>query len=181
MDLEHYVKQHLSSALNNIIESDRADELPNLTIYEKAIIFAYTDVNGEQHQILNEKLRASKGADVSDFGHHLEATLAKLEDYEDLVFRGVDKDYCDVQKYIKAKNTKTSVTEYQFLSASKFQIIAQGFGHVLFRIYAKRAKDIEKVSKFVREKEVIFQKCTSFKVMYVTDNGFSTIITLKEI
>ena len=73
------------------------------------------------------------------------------------------------------------MTEYQFLSASKFQIIAQGFGHVLFRIYAKRAKDIEKVSKFVREKEVIFQKCTSFKVMYVTDNGFSTIITLKEI
>ena len=37
MDLEHYVKQHLSRALNNIIESDRADELPNLTIYEKLL------------------------------------------------------------------------------------------------------------------------------------------------
>ena len=181
MDLAQYVKQHLSRALNSIIESDRVNELPNLTIYEKALIFAYTNVHGSHHQILNERLRASKGTDVSDFGHFLEATLAKLDDYEDLVFRGVDRAYCDVQKYIEAKETKTRVTEYQFLSASKFQIIAQGFGHVLFRIYGKRAKNIENVSKFVREKEVLFQKCTSFKVMYVTDNGFSTIITLKEV
>lgn len=181
MDLEQYVKQHLLRALNRITESDRVNELPNLTIYEKAIIFAYTDINGNHHQILNERLRASKGTDVSDFGYFLEATLAKLDDYEDLVFRGVDKAYCDVQKYIKAKETKSRVTEYQFLSASKFQIIAQGFGHILFRIYSKRAKNIEKVSKFVREKEVLFQRGASFKVIYVTDNGFSTIITLKEI
>ena len=122
MDLEQYVEQHLPMALNRIIESDRVNELPNLTIYEKAIIFAYTDVHGSHHQILNERLRASKGTDVSDFGHLLEATLAKLDDYEDLVFRGVDRAYCDVQRYIKAKETKTRVIEYQFLSASKFQI-----------------------------------------------------------
>ena len=181
MDLEHYVKQHLSSALNNIIESDRADELPNLTIYEKAIIFAYTDVNGEQHQILNEKLRASKGADVSDFGHHLEATLAKLDVYKELVFRGAPDTYCDVERYKKANRDKTPVIEYHFLSASKLQIIAQGFGNILFRIYAKSAREIEKVSKHGKEKELLFPKCTSFKVVYVTNNGFSTIITLKEI
>ena len=36
MDLEQYVKQHLPRALKSIIESDRVNELPNLTIYEKS-------------------------------------------------------------------------------------------------------------------------------------------------
>ena len=42
MELEEYVKQNLANALNCIIQSERVHELPNLTIYEKAIIFAYT-------------------------------------------------------------------------------------------------------------------------------------------
>ena len=181
MDLEQYVKQHLTRALNSIIESDRVNELPNLTIYEKAIIFAYTDATINQHQALNEQLWVSQGKDVSDFGHHLEATLAKLDVYKGLVFRGASDTYCDVRRYEKANKDKMPVIEYHFLSASKIQITAQGFGNILFRIYAKSARDIEKVSKHGREKEVLFPKCTSFKVVYVTNNGFSTIITLKEI
>lgn len=36
MELEEYVKQHLPSALNSIIESKRVHELPNLSIYENS-------------------------------------------------------------------------------------------------------------------------------------------------
>jgi hypothetical protein len=54
MELEEYVKQHLPTALNSIIQSERVHELSNLSIYEKAIIFAYTDALGKHHQALNE-------------------------------------------------------------------------------------------------------------------------------
>lgn len=182
MELEAYVKQHLPTALNSIIQSYRAHELPNLTIYEKAIIFAYTDMHSNQHQVLNELLLASHGTEISEFGLFLEAALDKLEPFNNLmVFRGAQESYCDVKKYIKAYDNKTIVTEYAFLSASKFQIVAQGFGRILFRIYGKNGKSVEKVSKFEREKEVLFKRNTSFKVVNVSNNGFSTIITLKEI
>lgn len=182
MELEAYVKQYLPTALNSIIQSYRAHELPNLTIYEKAIIFAYTDIQSNQHQALNELLLASHGTKISEFGLFLEASLDKLEPFNNLmVFRGAQEAYYDVKKYINAYENKTIVTEYAFLSASKFQIVAQGFGRILFRIYGRNGKSIEKVSKFEREKEVLFKRNTSFKVVNVSNNGFSTIITLKEI
>jgi ADP-ribosyltransferase exoenzyme len=98
-----------------------------------------------------------------------------------MVFRGVQQSYCDVERYIEAHENKTIITEYSFISASKIQAIAQGFGRILFRIYSKNAKVIEKVSKFGREQEVLFKRGSSFKVVRVTDNSFFTIITLKEI
>lgn len=180
-ELEEYVKQYLPIALKSIIETSKINELPNLTIYEKAIIFAYTDATINQHQKLNEQLWASEGEEMSDFGYYLERTLSKLDAYKGLVFRGARSTYCDVERYKKASKDKTFVTEYHFLSASKLQITAQGFGNILFRIYAKNAKEIEYVSKHRKEQEILFQKCTTFKVVYVSDNGFSTIITLKEI
>jgi NAD:arginine ADP-ribosyltransferase len=181
MELEEYVKKNLPNALNSIIQSERVHELPNLTIYEKAIIFAYTDARSNQHQALNERLWASRGTEISEFGLFLETTLDKLEPYSDMVFRGVQEDYCDVGKYIRAFDNKTIVTEYAFISASLIQGVAQGFGRILFRIYSKNGKIIEKVSKFEREREVLFKRNTSFKVVKVTNNGFSTVITLKEI
>jgi hypothetical protein len=182
MELEEYVKQHLSTALKSIIQSNRVHALPNLTIYEKAIIFAYTDAHSKQHQVLNDQLWASQGTEINDFGQFLEASLDKLEPFTKLmVFRGVPESYCDIERYIKAHENKTIVTEYHFLSASKFQIIAQGFGRILFKIYGKNGKNIEQISKFEREKEVVFKRNTSFKVLKVTNNGYSTIITLKEI
>lgn len=130
---------------------------------------------------MNEQLWASQGTEIDEFGLFLEATLDKLEPYRDMVFRGVQEVYCDVGRYIKAFDNKTIVTEYAFSSASLIQGVAQGFGRILFRIYSKNGKIIEKVSKFEREREVLFKRNTSFRVVKVTHNGFSTVITLKEI
>ncbi len=85
MELEEYVKQNLPNALNSIIQSEKVHELPHLTIYEKAIIFAYTDARSNQHQALNERLWASHGTEISEFGLFLEATLDKLEPYSDIM------------------------------------------------------------------------------------------------
>ena len=180
-ELEDYVKQNLPTALKSVIESERLVELHNLSIYEKAVIFAYTDARNQQHQLLNELLWRSKGSENTDFGRFLESSLDKLENYTGMVFRGVQESNCDIERYIKAQENKLIITEFAFLSASKFQIIAQGFGRIVFRIYAKRAKDIEKISKFKKEKEVVFGRNTSFKVVKITNTGFYIIITLKEI
>jgi hypothetical protein len=182
MELEEYVKKYLPTALESILQSQRVHELPNLSIYEKAIIFAYTDGRSNQHQIVNQRLWETKGIDVNEFGLFLDAVLDKLEPFNKLMlYRGADESYCDVERYIKAYENKTIITEYNFLSATKFQVIAHGFGNILFKIYGKNGKSIETISKFEREKEVLFKMNTSFKVVKVTNNGFSTIITLKEI
>ena len=182
MELEEYVNTYLPSALESILQSHRVHELPNLSIYEKAIIFAYTDARSNQHQILNQRLWETKGIDVNEFGLFLDAILDKLEPFNKLMlYRGANQSYCDIERYIEAYENKTIVTEYHFLSATKFQVIARGFGNILFKIYGKNGREIEKVSKFEREREVLFKMNTSFKVVKVTNNGFSTIITLKEI
>jgi hypothetical protein len=181
MGVEYYVKTHFPDSLEKILNSKRADELLELTVYEKAIIFAYTDTVNNQHQALNEMLWASHGTDISDFGLHLEACLEKLDSVIGVFYRGAKEGYCDINRYIQAKENKTIVTEYHFLSVSASQITARGFGNILFRIYGKNAKKIEKVSTFGKEQESIFKRNTQFKVTGVTNNGFYTIITLKEI
>lgn len=131
---------------------------------------------------MNERLWTSRGTEISEFGLFLETILDKLEPFNKfMVFRGTQETYCDVQKYIKAYQNKTTIIEYAFLSASKFQVVAQGFGRVLFRIYGRNGKSIEKISKFEREKEILFKRNTSFRVLNVSNDGFSTVITLKEI
>jgi hypothetical protein len=79
MELEEYVKKYLPTALESILQSQRVHELPNLSIYEKAIIFAYTDGRSNQHQIVNQRLWETKGIDVNEFGLFLDAVLDKLE------------------------------------------------------------------------------------------------------
>ena len=181
MELENYVKQHLESTLLKIIETESILEVPHLSIYEKAIIFAYTDAKNQQHQRLNAQLRESQGTEISDFGHYLEASLEKLTPYKGLVYRGVEESYCDIERYVKAMNNRTVLTEYSFLSTTQVQTKAIGFGNVLFRIYSRSGKNIEKISKFGTEKEVLFSRNTQFKVVNVTHNGQFAAITLKEI
>ena len=181
MDIEYYVRTHLSDSLQKIINSRRADELLELTVYEKAVIFAYTDTANNQHLSLNKTLWDSQGVEISDFGLCLEACLEKLEPYKGVFYRGVRAEYCDVNRYIKAYERKIILTEYNFLSVSTSQMTARGFGNILFRIYGKNAKNIEKVSKFENETERIFQRNTQFKVTNVSHNGLFYTITLKEI
>lgn len=47
MKLEEYVKQNLSNVLKSIIETERVSKLQNLSVYEKAIIFTYTDTSSK--------------------------------------------------------------------------------------------------------------------------------------
>jgi NAD:arginine ADP-ribosyltransferase len=96
-------------------------------------------------------------------------------------YRGAKESYCDINRYVQAKENKTIITEHHFLSVTASQITARGFGNILFRIYGKNAKNIEKVSKFEKEQESIFKRNTQFKVKGVANNGLFTIITLKEI
>lgn len=181
MGLEEYAKEHLQTALKRINESERIDELLNLSIYEKAIIFAYTDTRNNLHKDVNKKLWESNGSEIDIFGNYLEESLDKLENYKGQVFRGVQDSVCDIERYKSALENKSILVEFGFLSASRSQIIAIGFGQILFKIYSKSAKEIEKISHFKSEEEVIFKRNTSFKVFRVSIDDFFTIIILKEV
>jgi NAD:arginine ADP-ribosyltransferase len=180
MLLEQYVIENHSDALQKILESERNNLLPELSEFEKAIIFAYTDISKNQHQPLNEMLWESQGNEISDFGIFLDFSLSKLSSFKGLVYRGVKVGNCDISRYVKAIEDKTILTEYNFISATHSQIIARGFGNILFRIYSKNAKSIEVISKFAKEKELIFRRNTKFRVLFVSNNGIYTTITLKE-
>jgi hypothetical protein len=79
MTTEKYAKKHLSREIQLIESSEeRLNASPELTVYEKAIIFKYSE---DGYLDLNERLRLSEGKDISDFGIFLDECLSKLPDY----------------------------------------------------------------------------------------------------
>ena len=166
MTTEKYAKKHLSREIQLIESSDeRMNALPALTVYEKAIIFKYSE---DGYLDLNETLRLSEGKDISNFGILLDKCLNKLPDYQGIVFRGVEMTYNELDKYRLAFINKESVTEHFFLSTSESKAKAyewsKGNYRVLFRILSKRGKVIESVTKYKIEKEILFRYNSDFIV-----------------
>ena len=58
MTVEEYANKYLENELKIIEGSNRKIVLPELTIFEKAIIYKYSE---DGYQDLNEKLRISNG------------------------------------------------------------------------------------------------------------------------
>lgn len=181
---EQYAKHHLGPDVTDIQNSGRNTELPELTISEKAIIFKYSE---DGYLDTNETLRSSIGVKNTAFGEILYKCLAKLPDFEGLVYRGVNLTKSELKKYTDAFKEGTPITEYPFLSSSKSRLIAMAFGaNTLFRIYSRTGKEIEKISKFgtynpPNEKEVLFMHSRFFSIMEITKEAGYTLITMEEI
>lgn len=84
MLLSDFVERNLSSILLEVQQNELSDSL--LDVYEIAIIYHYTDVGFED---VNEGLIQSKGKISSVYAKLLSEVLAKLPNYQDVVFRGV--------------------------------------------------------------------------------------------
>lgn len=79
MTTEEYAKEYLFREIKEIETSNRLNVLTGLSVYEKAVILKYS-VDG--YEDLNEKLRLSKGENISVFGMLLDECLSKLPDYQ---------------------------------------------------------------------------------------------------
>jgi hypothetical protein len=179
-----YSKQELSQEISAIEKSERNNEHPNLSSFEKAIIYKYSD---DGYELLNEQLRLTKGNNKTEFGILLELSLSKLPNFDGLVYRSAKLTPQELNKYNIALQSNKAIIEPTFISTSKSRAIAMEFkGNTLFRIYSRTGKIIEKIAKFgiynpPNEKEVLFNPNCTFKVLEITKENDYPLITMEEI
>lgn len=73
MNLEEYVNEYLEKEITIVERFNHA--YPFLSLYEKAIIYKYTE---DGYENLNELLRNSNGVNINEFGIHLKNVLEKI-------------------------------------------------------------------------------------------------------
>ena len=184
-DLKTYVYTHLKSELD-IVQRDFSTVLPALLDEYKTLIYKYTDEDDAYNILINKLLRTEHGLIIPIFAQFLTSALKELSNHRDVVYRGAFLTKRDIERYENALETATEITEHSFLSASLSKGIAETYGNVLFKIFGKTCKLIENISKFGsqsvdNEREVLFQRDTSFKILDISKQGHYTIITLREV
>lgn len=160
MTAEEFAKEYLTKEIQ--IVSRLPDIHSYLTNYEKAIIYKYTD---DGFEALNEGLRNSQGKQINEFGVHLKEVLNKMPSLGELAFRGVDLSQNQLNTYLNAFKNETLITEYCFISASTKELKAWEFGSTRFKIFSEKWKNIDSVSKYINENEVILDCNVTFKVL----------------
>ncbi len=166
MTTKKYAKEYLYREIREIENNIDLNAIPDLTVYEKAIIFKYSE---DGYEDLNEKLRLSKGRDISDFGILLNECLSKLPDYQGIVYRGDEISKLEFDKYVLCYENVIPYHEFSFFSTSKSKSKAyercKGRGYrILFKILSKKGKDIERFSKYKTDREVLLQINSIFNV-----------------
>jgi hypothetical protein len=141
-NLAKFVNERYTSILKQIKTKNIGAAITQLSYLEKALVYKYTLDNYED---LNENLRAGK---ESEFALYLNAVLAKLPDFKDLVYRGSALTKAQIARYQLALENKEILTELGFTSASKSRQVAEMFGkgNTIFRIISKTGKAIEQLS-----------------------------------
>jgi ADP-ribosyltransferase exoenzyme len=182
MELNEYIELHHPDALNAIRNNRFASEITELTDYEKAIIYAYSD----EGYAINADLRKYRELVVPEFAIHLNAALTKLPSTKAVVHRGIWRIDSVLETYRNALKTGEVLVEYGFTSASKSRGIAEQFGEIILDILSENGKSIEKLTKFGassfdNEKEVLFKSGSQFIVTNIKEKNTLIIINLAEI
>ena len=111
MTTEEYAKEYLFREIKEIENSHRLNVLTELTVYEKAIIYKYSE---DGYLDLNEKLRLSEGKDISVFGVLLDECLSKLPDYQGITYRGESLTDLELERYRFAFNNNMPLRQHFF-------------------------------------------------------------------
>lgn len=183
-EIEKYAKTNLISEILAIENTGRRNEYLQLTTYEKAVIYKYSDDGFKE---VNKELRKSKGKSLSVFAIHLWNALKKLPDYDGLVYRKVYLTKYELNKYRNALKNNKPLIEFPYTSTTKSRLIAMTFTvttgytpNCLFRIQARTGKEIDKIAKF-DEKEVILLPNTKYRILEIRIEIDYTLITMEEI
>ena len=112
----------------------------------------------------------------------MNSALDKLESYKGTVYRGSDLSLEVINKYKKAAETGEPYTENYYLSTSKDR---EGVfdRNTMYQIKSKNGKQIEELSLFSEEKEVLFKEETKFKInsVYFDEEMNKNVIEMEEI
>lgn len=112
----------------------------------------------------------------------MNSALDKLESYKGNVYRGADLSSEIINKYKKAAETGEPYTENYYLSTSKSKDTVFD-RNTFYEIKSKNGKQIEKLSFFSEEKEVLFKEGTKFKInsVYFDEGANKNVIVMEEI
>lgn len=131
-------------------------------VFEPADREAIRDYTDEGYRRLNRPLREGDGAEVDPEiqaqADRLSAALRKCPTYQGDVFRGTNLTDAEVEKYVPG----SVVEERAFTSTSKDAGFA---GDTAFFIESRTGRDIESLSTYPAEHEVLFDRSTRFEVL----------------
>ena len=183
-DIKKYVIDNLHKEMGIISSTGRNNEYPQLSVYEKAVIYKYSDRGFAD---LNSELRKSKGMTFSELATYLDESISKLDDYYGLVFRKVYLTDDEIQRYADALTNDEDLTEYTFISTTKSALFASLFtgtnkfpANCLFRMAIIHGKEIDKIAKF-DEKEVLIRPNSIHQILGIKKENGLTTITMEEI
>ncbi len=181
--LEKYVEDNLPDELN-LAKTTFGHLSIGLNDHEKALVYKYTD-DGYK---INSALISSKGLDFNDYGIFLLHTINKLPNYTGIVYRKVYLSPSELAKYLDAKLSQLPIQEHFFISASKFISLAlfwKGLTtfkpNCLFVIFTRTGKEIELLSKYNDEKEVLLIPNSNFTVLDVQIEPSFIQITMEQL
>ena len=166
MTVEEYANKYLKNEVKIIGNSDREIILPELNIFEKAIIYKYSE---DGYQDLNERLRISNGANMPIFGKLLSECLDKLPNFSDNIYRGVDLTTDEYSRYLEAYINDEIINEPFFISTSRSILVGNQFGNIHFEIFCQTGKNIESVAKHPMEKEILLGNNCKFRVVIANE------------
>jgi hypothetical protein len=182
---EKYVKKYLNDELAKVTSSQIALVENGLDIYEKTLIFHYTESG---YLSINRSLRQSRGKRGTKASSLLESALDKLPDWHGLAYRNVHLTDKDIGRYRESLETNSSLTEWSFISCSRSPGKAQNYPHsnTEFRIRSMHGKIVEECSCLgtnmpPNEEEILFQPGHAFQVLDVNDSGPMVLIIMKEL
>jgi hypothetical protein len=126
--LVQYVLNNCFREFQEIRNRYIAEENSLLSIEEHTLIYKYTEGG---YGLLNERLRVSKGKDLSEFGKLLDQTLAKLPDYEDITYRTTDLTPKELEKYITSNENNSILVEHSFISTSNRNLLLMNLEEIV--------------------------------------------------
>jgi len=174
---EFLTKEQFRDVENHLEKAEIQETLLkyNLSKVEATSIIAYT-LN--LYRTLNPASRINKlSKEQRSFIERLHSSLDKMPKYQGVTYRKVELSTKDLERYKKG----AVVTEGAFTSTTKKAKSNDFNGNVKFVIVGKSGREIEDISFYPYEKEVLFKTGTTFKVIEQTVEYDSIVIKLEEI
>lgn len=169
-------ESEFTKALQNV--KDLHKDFPFLDIEELAAVKLYT---GSGYFDLNKAKRLKIESPYhSAFGDVLVRALDKMPNWSGTVFRATNLDQDTIGVYEKASLTGGQVEHPYFTSTSK--VSDSGFkGNALYVIETQQGKDVEAISYFQDEREVLLNAESKFEVLEVEKTSINVKIKLRQI
>jgi hypothetical protein len=145
-------------------------------------IIAVIGYTGSDYRMLNKALRSKDPDEMARLGPYIRSAdqgLAALPNFEGKVYRGADLPASVIDKYEPGKVvTEDAFTSTSYDAGSKFS------GNVVFEIVSRTGKQVEFLSEFSHEKEILLRPGTRLlvtdKFIEVGDDGTKTYRILCE-